>query len=93
MAKIISKALKARMDLAVRLGRTVPLQEVARGANVARNALERLEAGETERFDGPMIARLCVFYDLTVGELLVLDLDKNYEGDTESPIFEELAYA
>lgn len=93
MAKIISKALKARMDRAVKLGRAVPLEEVSRGAEVNRNALARLEAGDTQRFDGPMLARLCVFYGLGVGDLLEIDLNASYEEDAESPTYEEYAYA
>jgi len=92
MAKIISKALNARMNRSVQLKRPVPLEEVSRGARVNRNALARLEAGETERFDGPMLARLCMFYGLGVGDLLELDPNAEYD-DPESPIFAGVAYA
>lgn len=71
--KVVSKARQARLDYAARIGRPVPLSEVAEKAKVDRMALTRLEAGKTERFDGDMIARLCAFYE--VGLLDILDYD------------------
>jgi len=92
MAKIISKALRVRMHHSVHLKRAVPLEEVARGARVNRNALARLEAGETERFDGPMMARLCVFYGIGLGALLELDPSDDDDERTDSPILARLDY-
>ena len=40
-----------------------------------------------------MLARLCVFYGLGVGDLLEIDLNASYEEDAESPTYEEYAYA
>lgn len=74
MAKIISKAFQLRKQLELREGRRVPLVEVAERAGVERKALARLEKGETERFDGDFLARLCVFYGVSsIAELLEFD--------------------
>lgn len=73
MAKIVSKAFQLRKQLELREGRRVPLVEVAEKAGVERKALARLEAGETERYDGDFLARLCVFYGVGVGDLLEFD--------------------
>ena len=73
MPKIMSKALQVRLKYQMEQGRKVPLSEVAEKAGVARNALTRLEQGETERFDGEFIAKLCVFYGVKIEDLLEID--------------------
>ena len=73
MAKIVSKAFQLRKQLELKEGRRIPLVEVAERAGVERKALARLEAGETERFDGSFLARLCAFYGVGVGDLLEYD--------------------
>jgi putative transcriptional regulator len=73
VAKIVSKAFQLRKQLELKEGRRVPLSEVAERAGVNRQALTRLEAGETERFDGDVLRKLCAFYGVGVGELLEYD--------------------
>jgi transcriptional regulator with XRE-family HTH domain len=73
VAKIVSKAFQLRKQLELREGRRVPLVEVAEKAGVERKALARLEAGDTERYDGDFIARLCTFYGVGVGDILEYD--------------------
>lgn len=73
MAKIVSKAFQLRKQLELREGRRVPLVEVAEKAGVERKALARLEAGDTERYDGDFIARLCKFYGVGVEGILEYD--------------------
>jgi DNA-binding Xre family transcriptional regulator len=73
MARIVSKAFQLRKRYELKEGRRVPLVEVAEKAGVERKALARLEKGETERFDGDFLARLCKFYDVGIGELLEYD--------------------
>ena len=73
MPKIMSKALQVRLKYQMEQGRKVSLSEVAEKAGVARNALTRLEQGETERFDGEFIAKLCVFYGVKIEDLLEID--------------------
>ncbi len=73
MAKIVSKAFQLRKQLELKEGRRVPLSEVAERAGVDRKALTRLEAGDTERYDGDVLQRLCAFYGVGVGDLLEFD--------------------
>lgn len=73
--KVRSKAMQVRLDYARRVGRPVPLSEVAEQANVDRMALTRLESGVTKRFDGDMIARLCNYYGVGIQDLLEYDPD------------------
>ena len=73
--KIRSKAFQLRKQLELREGRRVPLVEVAESAGVERKALARLESGETVRFDGDFLARLCKFYGVGVGDILEYDPD------------------
>ncbi len=73
VGKIISRAFQARLDYQKRVGRPVSVSEVAREANLDRNAIARLEANETERYDGDILAGLCEFYGVTVGDLLEFD--------------------
>jgi len=71
--KIVSKAFRLRKQLELKEGRRVPLSEVAERAGVDRKALTRLEAGDTERYDGDVLAKLCAFYGVEIGELLEYD--------------------
>lgn len=71
--KVLSKARQIRLAHAAKLGRPLPLSEVAETADVDRMALTRLERGETERFDGEMLAKLCAYYEVGVGDLLEYD--------------------
>jgi DNA-binding Xre family transcriptional regulator len=73
VAKIVSKALQARLQYQLKMGRKVPLSEVAERAGVDRGALTRLEQGNTERFDGDMMAKLCKFYEVGLEALLEYD--------------------
>jgi transcriptional regulator with XRE-family HTH domain len=73
VAKIVSRAFQLRKQLELREGRRVPLVEVAEKAGVERKALARLEAGDTERYDGDFIARLCKFYGVGVEGILEYD--------------------
>jgi len=68
--KVQSKARQVRLAYASRIGRPVSLSEVAEQADVDRLALTRLERGDTSRFDGEMLAKLCKFYGVGVGDLL-----------------------
>lgn len=73
MAKVVSKAFQLRKQRELKEGRRVPLIEVADQLDIDRKALTRLEAGKTERFDGEMIAKLCSFYGVGVGDILEYD--------------------
>jgi len=73
MPKIVSKAFQLRKQLELKEGRRIPLSEVAERAGVNRQALTRLEAGDTERYDGEVLARLCSFYGVGLEALLEYD--------------------
>jgi transcriptional regulator with XRE-family HTH domain len=66
-------ALQERLQYQLKEGRKVPLSEVAERAGVDRGALTRLEAGDTERYDGPVLAKLCAFYRVGLEALLEYD--------------------
>lgn len=69
--KIISRARQVRLDYQSRVGRPVPLSEVARDAGVDRMALTRLERrAHLDRVDMDMIARLCAYYGVEIGDIL-----------------------
>jgi DNA-binding Xre family transcriptional regulator len=79
LGRVISKARQTRLSHAAKLGRNVTVEEVAEATGVDRGALTRLETGKTERFDGPMIAKLCAYYGVGVGDILVY-----VEGDEKN---------
>lgn len=86
MAKIKSKAFQLRKQMELKEGRHVPLSEVAKLAGVDRMALTRLEDGKTERFDGDVLARLCVFYGVDVVDILELDPNRLMPGLVAAPV-------
>jgi DNA-binding Xre family transcriptional regulator len=71
--KLSSKARQVRLAYASRIGRPVSLSEVAESTGIDRMALTRLERGDTNRFDGEMLAKLCVFYEVRIEGLLEVD--------------------
>ncbi len=73
MPRIVSKAFQLRKQLELKEGRRVPLVEVAERSGVDRKTLTRLEAGETERYDGEVLSKLCVFYGVKLEDLLEFD--------------------
>jgi putative transcriptional regulator len=83
VVKIVSKALQVRLQYQVKTGKKIALSEVAEKAGVDRGALTRLEKGSTERFDGDMIAKLCAFYGVGVGDLLEYDPNMQEAGYAE----------
>lgn len=73
MAKIVSKAFQLRKQLELKEGRRIPLSEVAERAGINRQALTRLEAGDTERYDGDVLQKLCAFYGVGVEAIIQYD--------------------
>ena len=86
MPKIVSKAFQLRKQLELKEGRRVPLSEVAERAGVNRQALTRLEAGDTERYDGEVLSKLCVFYGVKIEDLLEFDPSILMPGHTASAL-------
>jgi DNA-binding Xre family transcriptional regulator len=73
VAKIITKARKLRLDYQAKLGRPVPMQEVAEATGISQAALSNLELGKTGRIDFDTLQKLCIYYGVGVGDLLELD--------------------
>lgn len=69
--KVFSKARQVRLNYQSRVGHPVSLSEVAEKAGVDRMALTRLERRtRLNRVDMEMIAKLCAFYEVTIGDIL-----------------------
>jgi len=69
MGKLICYAKKARMNYQQKIGKDVSIQEVADAVGMTRAALSNLENGKS--LPNPeTIAKLCGFYNISVGELL-----------------------
>lgn len=73
VAKIVSKAFQLRKQIELRERRRVALSAVAERAGVNRMTRTRLEAGDTERYDGDVLAKLCAFYGVGLEALLAYD--------------------
>ena len=73
MARIVSRARQLRLDMAARLGRAVPLDEVAEATGIARPTINRIELNQTERIDFETLVKLCKFYGVPVGDLLTIE--------------------
>jgi DNA-binding Xre family transcriptional regulator len=71
--KIVSKARQARLNYASRIGRTVPISEVAEATGINRMALTKIEQGTTTRIDFDILAKLCAFYGVAIADLLEYD--------------------
>lgn len=61
---------------------------MARVTEIDRAALARLELGQTQRFDGHMLAKLCAYYQVGVGEILEFS-----PGETEETRAPDLVVA
>lgn len=73
MGKVVSKARQLRLDYQQRIGRTVSIQEVASAVGITRSALSNIEHGKTTQVNYDTLARLCEFYGVSVGDLLVYE--------------------
>lgn len=73
MGKVLSKAFAVRMDHQKKVGRTVTITEVSDQTGIARLTLRRIERGETQGIDFEVLAKLCAFYGVTIGDLLEYD--------------------
>jgi DNA-binding Xre family transcriptional regulator len=73
MAKIVSRVRQIRLEYQARLGRLVPIEEVAAATGITRSALSRIERNQTERIDFETLLRLCTFYGVGPGDILVVE--------------------
>lgn len=82
IGRVVSRARQVHLNHQARLGRIVSVEEVAKATHIDRAALTRLELGQTYRFDGHMLAKLCAYYRVGVGELLEFSPEEAQETQT-----------
>ncbi len=64
---ITTKARQLRLEYQAKIGRTVPMQEVADETGISRKALNMIELNHTEAIDFDILARFCRFYSDKLG--------------------------
>lgn len=64
---IKSELFRYWQEQEVRLGRRITVSEVARSANLSRDAIQRLLDNNSTRFDGPTLAALCRYFNVPPG--------------------------
>lgn len=74
---IRSELFRYWQEQEVRLGRRVTVSEVARSADLSRDAIQRLLDNNSTRFDGPTISAICKFFNVPAGMIPFLE----YEPD------------
>lgn len=62
MGKFTSRARQLRLEYATRVGRDVPLQEVADAIEVDRRSLAKIERGAIQRPNMEILEKLAAFY-------------------------------
>lgn len=81
MARIVGRFRQARLDYQSRVGRIVPLEEVARELGVSRQSISDIENGRSlPRYD--TLAKLCKLYELGPGDLLKYEDRKTLRAAT-----------
>ncbi len=73
MPRVVSKARQLRLQRSANLGRQVTLEEVAEQTGITVAALSRIENNKNERIDFETIQKLCTFYGVPVGDLLMIE--------------------
>jgi DNA-binding Xre family transcriptional regulator len=73
LGSIVSKARQVRLDYQQRIGRPVSIQEVADAIGITRAALSNIEHGKTKQVEYETLRKLCEFYGVSVGDLLVYE--------------------
>jgi putative transcriptional regulator len=73
LGKIVSRARQVRLDYQQRIGRPVSIQEIADAIGITRAALSNIEHGKTKQVEYETLRKLCEFYGVSVGELLVYE--------------------
>jgi DNA-binding Xre family transcriptional regulator len=86
VGRIVSKARKLRLELQMKLGRLVTMQEVAEATDIERSALNRIELGRTDQIRFETLVKLCKFYSEQLGREIgvgdVLEYDPNNKEAT-----------
>jgi putative transcriptional regulator len=73
LGRIVSKARQVRLDYQQRIGRSLSIQEVADAVGITRAALSNIEHGKTKQVEYETLRKLCEFYGVLVGDLLVYE--------------------
>jgi putative transcriptional regulator len=60
-------------EKARREGRRVTYDVVYRATGIAPSTLSKIASGKTKRIDFEVLERLCIYFNCTPGELLVLN--------------------
>jgi putative transcriptional regulator len=77
MPRVVSKARQLRLQRSANLGRQVTLEEVAEQTGITVAALSRIENNKNERIDFETIQKLCTFYGVPVGDLLMIEEEQS----------------
>jgi putative transcriptional regulator len=64
-----------------RTGKRLSIKQLARDTGLAESTLHNLANNTTQRFDAPILDTLCAYFDVSVGDLLVYEIEKR-----ESPM-------
>jgi DNA-binding Xre family transcriptional regulator len=80
VSPVISRALHIRLHHQSKLGRVVTIEDVATATGITRSALSRLERNQTARVSFATLEKLCRYYGVGVGDLLVLEDDPDPRG-------------
>lgn len=62
MGKIVSRARQLRLEYQAKVGRPVPIHEVAEAIGVDRRVVMKIERNEMQRIDADVLQRLAAFY-------------------------------
>lgn len=80
MAKLRNRLLLLVQTEEQKRSRRISLSELARDLGLSYTTVDRWLKNEVERFDAPIIERLCEHFGVEVGDLLYIDRSGE-EGD------------
>ena len=62
MGRLVTHARQLRLEYQAKVGRHVPIEEVATQIGIDRKTLTKIELSQLRRIDADTIERLCAFY-------------------------------
>lgn len=80
--RIISRARQLRLNYQAKLGRPVPVHEVATAIGLSRERLTQIELGRFQEIDTATLAKICKFYGVNVADVLEFQEES---ADPETP--------
>ena len=90
MGKIVSKLRHLRLEYQLKIGRSVPVGEVADAVGFSRNRLTSFELGKVDRVSLDELERLCSFYGTGLGRMVNTDEILQYEPNNKRAL--EIAF-